>query len=100
MKKLMMKGMHWIMLDCNQATYLASKSEIEKLGRIQRLQLRMHLFSCKLCQNFVKQSEMIDEQINNLKLIVNKNLSIHLTEQQKAHLEETVKGKTEKVDIS
>lgn len=98
MKKLMMKGMHMIMLDCDQATYLASKSEIVKLGCTQRMQLKMHLFSCKLCKNFVKQSKIIDEQVNKLKAIDDKNLLIHLTEKQKAHLDETVKGKAEKID--
>ena len=91
-KEIMMKGMKAIMLDCDKATFYATKKETEKLGYVKRMQLKMHLVSCKLCRSFVEQSKIISTEINSIKEIDETNLSIHLTTQQKDKLQDTVES--------
>lgn len=87
----MMKGMSKIMLDCENATLLVTKSEFEQLGWIEKMKLRMHLASCKLCRNFSDQSKYITTQINHIKNIDPQKLRLHLTDEQKSRLNKTIK---------
>ena len=90
MKEIMIKGMSKVMLDCDHATYLLTQSEYEKLHCVKRVQLKMHLASCKLCRAFAKQSKIITGQLDSLKEIDEDNLSLHLSNQQKEELQETI----------
>ena len=40
------------MLNCKEATQIMSQSQDRPLGRVERLQLRMHLLLCKGCRCF------------------------------------------------
>ncbi len=51
------------MLDCNQATLLASKKLDDKLSLWEGIRLKIHLMNCKFCYNFNLQSEKIDKII-------------------------------------
>ena len=90
MKEMMVKGMNMVMLDCDRATYLASKNEIESLGCVQRMQVKMHLMGCKFCRTYSKQSILIKEQVDKMKEIDADNLHLHLTDDQKNRLQQTV----------
>jgi len=46
--------------NCKQATLLSLKKEEGKLSFIESLKLSYHLFYCKPCQEFVKQSDLIN----------------------------------------
>lgn len=92
LKEIFAKGMNAIMLDCDQATLYATKNDFKSLSCLQRMQLKMHLASCKFCKNFVEQSKIITNEVNVIKEIDEKNLQIHLTEQQKESLQETVES--------
>lgn len=78
MKKMMIRGMDAIMLSCEDATYLITKSEMTKLGCIKRMQLKMHLAGCELCRRFKIQSDFIDENLTNLE-----NLNLNNTSSAK-----------------
>ena len=60
-KSVIKKGMEKIMLDCDHATFLITKSEFEKLGCVQKIQLKMHLAYCKFCRRFAQQNKIISE---------------------------------------
>lgn len=49
------------MLNCKQATVLATQRMDEKLGMRQRMSLRFHLMMCSGCRNFSKQMEFLRE---------------------------------------
>lgn len=78
-KKLMIQGMDKIMLDCDEATYLITKSEVDKIGCVKRIQLKMHLAGCKFCHRFKVQSELIDKSLKTLE-----NIHLHHTDEQLA----------------
>ena len=90
LKKMMMKGMSKIMLDCDNATLLITKGEFEQLGCISKLKLKMHLASCKFCRNFSEQSKYITTQLNDFKNIDPQKLRLHLSDEQKNRLNKTV----------
>ncbi len=94
-KEIIGKGMNAIMLDCEKATMYATRNEVEGLGCIKRIQLKMHLTTCKLCRSFVEQSKIISSEVTSIKEIDESNLKVHLTEQQKEHLQETVESNLE-----
>ena len=88
-KKMMIRGMDAIMLSCDEATYLITKSEMTKVGCIKRMQLKMHLAGCELCRRFKIQSDFIDSNlinIENLKLN-NQNPKKELPEEKKEELQ-------------
>ena len=84
--------MEKIMLDCNQATYLITKSEFESLGCIQKIQLKMHLAYCKFCRRFAQQNKIISETLEDFKKIDAGHLHLHLSEKQQAKLKETIES--------
>ena len=90
MKEILMKGMNSIMLDCEHASSLVTKSEFVKLSCIKRMQLKMHLASCKFCRAFADQSKIINSQLEDIKNIDEDNLNEHLTHEQKEEIQETL----------
>lgn len=89
-KKMMMKGMNMVMLDCDQATMVSTHLDLENVSFIKKLQLKMHLIGCKYCREYARQSKLLIDELDQLKEIDQNNLHIHLTEKQKETLEETI----------
>lgn len=88
-KKLWMKSMDKIMLNCDTATLLITKGEFTKLSCMEQMQLKMHLAGCKFCRLFKKQSEFISYAIRQADSIPEKgNLRLHLTREQKQKMKE------------
>jgi len=81
--KKMKNGM---MLSCDTATLLITKSEFEKLGCVDSIRLKMHLASCKFCRRFKEQSVEISHQIKKLSNIENTATAHTLSEEQKERL--------------
>ena len=90
MKKMMVKGMNRVMLDCDQATMLSTHLDLENAGFLKKLQLKIHLMGCKYCTEYVRQSNLLINELNQIKEIDQKNLQIRLTQKQKEILEETI----------
>jgi len=65
-KRLMVESMDKIMLNCEEATFLITKSEIAKISCIKKLQLKMHLAGCSFCRRFKLQSEFINNNLQTL----------------------------------
>ena len=54
------------MLKCKEVAELASKAHDMKLSWNQRIQLKIHLFMCKLCSRYVKQLKFLNSAVQNL----------------------------------
>lgn len=90
-KKMMIQGMDKIMLDCEEATYLISKSDMENIGCVKKVQLKMHLMGCSLCRRFKVQSDIIDKSLKTLE-------NIHMENGGSANLNKLPKENKEKLE--
>lgn len=90
--QMMVKGMDAVMLSCDEATYLITKSEFEKVGCVKRMQLKMHLAGCKFCRRFKIQSEIIDKSLKTLEHIKldQENSFSKLSPEKKKEMEEMI----------
>lgn len=61
------KMMNKVMLSCDDATLLITRSDYEALSSIKQFKLKMHLAACSMCRNYKHQSSIITSQINILK---------------------------------
>ncbi|BDD02837.1 zf-HC2 domain-containing protein [Aureibacter tunicatorum] len=50
--------------DCNTATRLMIESEDRELTKREKILLRLHLMTCKLCRNYQKQMKGMAEYLN------------------------------------
>ncbi len=71
------------MISCKEATHLSSKKEEGKLTRMQRWELAFHLFICKNCKAFVRNS-------NFLNISFQRSEKAELTEAEKKAMQEKV----------
>lgn len=53
-----------ILNNCDKASLLALKSKEEKITLQQRVEMNFHIFFCRCCKNFTKQSSKIDVSLN------------------------------------
>ncbi len=83
LNNMMGKLMTFLMLNCDKATFLLSKKEVEDLRWIESVKLRFHLMSCSYCRRFAQQSALISKQFNSIKVIDPYNLKLKLTDDQK-----------------
>ena len=90
MKKTLMKGMDKVMLSCDTATYLITRSEYGEISAMEKIQLKMHLAGCKYCRRFAEQSKYISKQLEKIKDA--KDQSILLTDEQKERLKKTIEN--------
>lgn len=52
-----------ILNNCKEASLLALKNKEEKLSLQQQFEMRFHIYFCKCCKNFEKQSLQIDKSM-------------------------------------
>ncbi len=60
-KKVLVKMMDAVMLNCDQASLLISKQLDGKISWIDKIRLKLHLLNCEFCNRFNLQSKKIDE---------------------------------------
>lgn len=89
-KQMMIRGMDAVMLNCEEATYLITKSELTKVGCVKRMQMKMHLMGCELCRRFKLQSEFINENLKQLEIINQTHIHHKLPEIKKEELQTLV----------
>lgn len=68
-----------IMLNCDQATLLATQNSVDKIGCVKKIQLNLHLMGCKLCRTFVKQTNQITYELKKEAEMDADNLKLQLT---------------------
>ncbi|WNV02998.1 hypothetical protein RP726_10990 [Candidatus Methylospira mobilis] len=54
------------MLTCKEAGYLLSQGMDQRLTRMKRIELRIHLWLCSACSNFEKQLKFLRKAVNRL----------------------------------
>lgn len=54
------KFFHTLILSCKEATFLVEKKEQGKMSLKEAIQLKIHLWICKACKIYAKQSKVID----------------------------------------
>jgi hypothetical protein len=89
-KQMMIRGMDAVMLNCEEATYLITKSELTKVGCVKRMQMKMHLMGCELCRRFKLQSDFINENLEQLEKINQTYIHHQLPEIKKEELQSLV----------
>ena len=88
MKKIWVKSMDKIMLNCDTATLLITRGEFEKFSCTDQVRLKMHLAGCKFCRRFKKQSAFISYALKQAAFPDKENLKLHLSEEQKKRMKE------------
>lgn len=58
-----MKYLHKILNNCAEVTLLALQAKEQDLPWRKRVEMRIHLFYCRCCSNFVKQSDLMDKSL-------------------------------------
>lgn len=49
------------MMKCHDISHLVASGEVDDLGFMKRLELRMHLLMCRHCQNYVSQIKALGD---------------------------------------
>lgn len=57
--------MRVLTLSCENATLLIEKNALNELSRPQSIQLKMHTAFCDACKQFQRQSQLINQAIQN-----------------------------------
>lgn len=60
----MKRLMNAVLLSCRKATELVEKKRHCDLENTERIKLKMHLFMCRNCSNYAKQTAVIDRLLN------------------------------------
>lgn len=60
-----MKYLHKILNNCDEVSLLALRSKEEPLPLLKRLEVAIHLYYCRCCSNFMKQSKLMDKGLGN-----------------------------------
>jgi len=80
------------MISCDEASYLSSKSMETNLSLKEKMNLKIHLLTCKACRLFSKQ---INEMENKIKFSINyfeTNQNIHLPVERKENIKKEIKN--------
>lgn len=82
-----------LMISCNEATYLASRGDLEGLSFKYRMVLQMHLIACSACRHYLKQVRIITRSLNRKAQLVEKGVLSHrLSATEKAKLQRLIKN--------
>lgn len=87
-----MKGMNKVMLSCDTATYLITRSEYDKLSCIKKMQLKMHMAGCKYCRYFAEQTKYISKLLNKIRDPETQKLSVCLSDKQKKKINTAIEN--------
>lgn len=80
-----------ILNNCNETCINSLRGKEEKLTLRQRLEMRIHLHFCKCCQNFTRQSDMIDETMKGFFKEMESQPPVKASDEFKARMREQFK---------
>ena len=84
--------MHFFLLSCLKATELIEKKMNFKLSAREKLQLRMHKIVCKACNNYEKQSFLIEMGMAKQQSLENQKIEINVDSLKQSILENIKKN--------
>jgi len=86
-----------LMISCDEATFIISMNQHEKLEIKKWIQLKIHLMMCVYCRRYEKQISLITKIINKIKSFPETNSSEYkLTSTQKESLKELIENEPDK----
>jgi|GEM_PF-555317 len=92
MKKQLDRLMMRMMITCEKASYLISKSQDEKLTFPEHFQLRMHLLGCRFCRAYEKDIGILSDNIQDWKhYIEDEGHPIHMPGEEKQKIREHIR---------
>lgn len=79
-----------IIISCKQATHLSELKNEGKLNFWQKISLRMHLFTCNSCRKFIKQSQLLAQQLKSLGKKMHQHPKFELSPDSKERLQQQI----------
>jgi hypothetical protein len=80
-----------MMVSCEKASFLASKSQDEKLSCKENLNMHLHLAGCHICRRYKKDIDLMSRKIREYRSITeNESYQLKLTEEQKKRIREKI----------
>lgn len=86
-----MKYLNKILHNCAEASLLSLKSKEESITLKQRFEMKFHIFFCKCCKNFTKQSVIIDDSIKVFFENMEKNPPLKASDSFKAKMDKLLR---------
>lgn len=80
------------MISCDEATYLSSKGMETNLSLKEKINLKIHLLSCKACRLFGQQVEEMENKIKFSIKYFETNQDIHLHQHKKENIKNEMKN--------
>ena len=80
-----------ILNNCSETSLLALRAKEEKLSLKDKLVTRFHIYFCKCCQNFEKQSDVIDHSLKAFFKQMDSDNKVKASEEFKNRLKEKLK---------
>ncbi len=84
-KNVMMK----MMITCEQASFLIDKEQYTPLSLKEKINLNMHLLTCKFCRLYKVESHLINNEIK--RVITFNELEVKLSDEQKQRIIDKLK---------
>lgn len=82
--------MYKMMIDCDKSTYYSNKSQYQKLNFKEKIKLDIHLFACKPCRTYDKQSAIITEKIAQLEEIGSNGKELSMKAEKKDEIKNEI----------
>lgn len=94
-KKRLLATMRKMMLNCEQASLISTRSMVENVGLKNRMGLQMHLAACKYCRKYYQQSKLLSRVIQyQNRLVEQGNSQPHrLSVTEKSNLQRLIENK-------
>lgn len=88
MKKLLDRLMMRMMITCEKAAFLISKSQDQKLTFSEDVQLRMHLMGCRFCRAYERDLGLLSDSIRHYREKPEKEPPMELARSKKEKIKE------------
>ncbi len=78
-----------MMITCEQASFLIDKEQYTPLSVKEKLDLKLHLFTCKFCRLYKVESHIVNNELK--KIFTFNETELKLSEEQKQRIIEKLK---------
>jgi hypothetical protein len=82
-----------IMNNCSEVSFLHLQKNEVSIPFKKRMEMNIHVKFCKCCQNFIKQSDIIDQQLKLYKDLVLEQKNTKASDELKDKLEKIISEK-------
>lgn len=97
LKMKMTAMMGKMMISCDKAAFLTSKAQEGRLSIFEKIELRVHILSCKYCKRYKQEIELLNRHVKqqNEKILQGQN-GYHLSQVDKEKLKQVILSKMNK----